>query len=226
LEDNARPTIKQTTQNNNYISNNRGLNNKNQVYLDDEAKPTIKQTTQNNNYISNNRGLNNKNQVYLDDEAKPTIKQTTQNNSYISNNRGLNNKNQVYLDDDAKPTIKQTTINNQYQGGLRDIEKPRRNEDISNQENNCKDEILEGRLPTMTQEKYGPNEELINMELKEHQRINRINQPTKILNENLMLMMEIKKKEIKDDYNINTDFMVSLKRNPLINNHIINQIEY
>jgi hypothetical protein len=111
--DEAKPTIKQGTLIEEYMSNIGSSANKG-YKLDnpDEAKSTIKQSTLIENYASvakNNGGYYTSNA----DEAKATMKQTTLIEDYVS---GLSSSTGYYTKqtDEAKPTIKQTTLTGDY----------------------------------------------------------------------------------------------------------------
>jgi hypothetical protein len=107
-------TTKQTTINNQHISN--ASRNTGTIAYDPKNLPknTTKQTTINNQHISN--AYNNMASVAYDPQNIPknTTKQTTINNQHISN--AYNNMAGVAYDPKNLPknTIKQTTINNQH----------------------------------------------------------------------------------------------------------------
>jgi hypothetical protein len=106
LQDNAKTTIKETTQQqfNNFANPQQKMTN---TYYSDDAKTTIKETTQQplNTFYSSHQYMPT---VSLMDEAKTTIKETTQ--QQFNNNMGS----YMYmptsgLTDIAKTTVKETT---------------------------------------------------------------------------------------------------------------------
>ena len=85
LQDEAKPTIKETTLIENYVGNNK-INGGNKIYQQDEAKQTIKETTLIENHIGNIGSMTtNQLKTYLMDQARSTIKETTLCEDYLSN---------------------------------------------------------------------------------------------------------------------------------------------
>jgi hypothetical protein len=115
LQDDAKPTIKQTT----VITNRQTGNPSNPLYAysrdkDEIAKTTIRQQTENTKFIGHASDINHESRYVrdLDETAKPTIRQQTENNKYVGHINS-NNKESTYVRDNeynAKPTIKQTTV--------------------------------------------------------------------------------------------------------------------
>jgi hypothetical protein len=112
----AKPTIKQTTEQNSWIGS-AGAMGESGPYVRDlefEAKPTIKQTTEQNSWIGS-AGVMGESGPYVRDlefEAKPTVKQTTEQNSWVGS-AGAMNESGPYVRDiefEARPTIKHSTI--------------------------------------------------------------------------------------------------------------------
>jgi len=120
LQDNAKPTIKQTT-----IISNRQTGNPSNAFIsytrdeENKAKLTIRQQTENTKFI----GHINKNHetTYvrdLDDVAKITIRQQTENTKFIGHANDKNHESTYTrdLDEIAKPTIRQQTENTKFIG--------------------------------------------------------------------------------------------------------------
>ena len=119
LQDEARPTTRQTTHVRDYmgIVGSEGQQRQ-QQYLQDEARPTTRQTTHVRDYmgIVGSEGQQRQ-QQYLQDEARPTTRQTTHVRDYmgIVGNEGQQRQ-QQYLQDEARPTTRQTTHVRDYMG--------------------------------------------------------------------------------------------------------------
>jgi hypothetical protein len=118
--DEAKPTIRQTTEVNKYIGITGGDNNKESYScLQDEAKPTIKETTLSTTLKGQNIVANVTNSyIKNNDEARETIKETllhqTPGGRMFNPNEGYYNVN-----DEARVTIKQTTLLKDYKGGAK-----------------------------------------------------------------------------------------------------------
>lgn len=123
LQDNAKPTIKQTT-----IINNRQTGNISNALLaysrdkEDTAKETIREQTEGTKFIGHATDINHESRYVRDKDeiAKPTIRQQTESTKFIGHASDKNHES-IYvrdLDETAKPTIRQQTENNKYVGHI------------------------------------------------------------------------------------------------------------
>ena len=99
----ARPTIKENTVNNKYISNFVKIKDGPRE-LDDEARQTLRSNE--TNYVSIPKGHIDKQSFQNNQEAKQTIRQQTENKKYISNFVNLK-ENYRQFDDEAKKTTRE-----------------------------------------------------------------------------------------------------------------------
>jgi len=123
-KDEAKKTIRQTTENNTYDGGFQGIETFEGYVRDlkDEARKTIRQTTENNQYEGPIGGSENNTGYTRDisDVARPTIKQTTEATQYEGPLHGTDNFSGYTRDeqDKARTTIKETTHLTDYKGAL------------------------------------------------------------------------------------------------------------
>ena len=123
-KDEAKKTIKQTTENNTYDGGFQGIETFEGYVRDlkDEARKTIRQTTENNQYEGPVGGAENNTGYTRDisDVARPTIKQTTEATQYEGPLHGADNFAGYTRDvqDKARITTKETTHLTDYKGAL------------------------------------------------------------------------------------------------------------
>ena len=226
LQDQARQTIKETTENTKQINGVTQIYQKPTTHLQDEAKTTIKQTTENNKYLSGISPLYPKPQTELQDEAKTTIKQTTIDNKYLS---GVNRENgDGYISNkyDAKTTIKQTTINNKYIGPLgKEISAPESQMAQKNMEiDERKQKLIYRNSPTNVGNFQGPEKGVMNLtKFNESVLYSHMNHPH---TEQSGTMGFYQTKNRQDLLNINTErinpyVLSGITDNPLVNNVLI-----
>jgi hypothetical protein len=115
-KDEARPTIRQTTENTQQVGhvNAQHVEASYTRDIDEQARPTIRQTTENTKYIGhvNAQTIEAGYTRDKEDEARPTIRQTTEQTQYIGH-INAQDKEGTYtrdINDEARPTIKQTTL--------------------------------------------------------------------------------------------------------------------
>ena len=193
INDNAKITIKQTTEHNNYIGSiNNSSNDKNYVKNNDNAKPTIKQTTIINTHIGH-------------------IKNVSNDKNYIKNN------------DNAKPTIKQTTIINNYVGGIKsEIDAQISHESANNMEIDDKREISTfNRTPNGRSDSIGPYIDVNNVQLSDELLYSYVAPPCKKLDNNILPSTchypDNKNVLSNSEYYISNDYINTLDTNPLVN---------
>jgi len=125
LQDDAKPTIKQTT-----IVSSRQTGNPSNALLsysrdnDNVAKKTIKQLTEKTQFIGHANEVNFESRYVrdLDEVAKPTIRQQTEGTKFIGHTSDKNYES-IYvrdLDEVAKPTIRQQTEETKFIGHVGD----------------------------------------------------------------------------------------------------------
>ena len=102
--DAMRPTIKEETIENNYISNPYGFIGKQSLHYEDSARPTIKEETIHNNYISNAMSSIGKEEYRNNESALPTLRE---DKTFILNPKSLIEK-PVYNNNQAAiPTLRE-----------------------------------------------------------------------------------------------------------------------
>jgi hypothetical protein len=234
LQDQAKPTIKQTTLISNRSSgnvfNSLGIYTKDKY---DEAKHTHRQTTENTKYIGHINSMmeggnytRDKNEI-----AKPTIKQTT---LYTTPGGRVNNINMGNytrdIVDEARKTTKQTTINNNYVGNLHgEIEGKISHEASKNMETDDRREIsMYNRTPNGKSDLNGPYLNPTTVRMNNRKELyNYVSHPHKSLDMSVMPTISrhtIEKEYIHSKpiiemsgYYINNNFINTLKDNPLVN---------
>jgi hypothetical protein len=102
----ARPTLKENTIVNTYLSN--AFNNTGTEYRNEQAaRPTIKEATENNTYLSNVYNQSS-GQIYNNNQAaKPTIREQFEQNSNITNPRAFVDQYTYRNEQSANPTIRE-----------------------------------------------------------------------------------------------------------------------
>ena len=224
----TRPTIRQSTENSNYISNVNNYDNLSYTRdINDKAKITIKELTENNNYISN---INNSNEtIYIKDknyDCKPTIKQTTLHGTHGGRINNSNMGNILDLTDKAKITIKQTSLLQNYTGVIKnEIEKPISHLESNNMEIDERRELLTfNRHPNGKADLHGPYIEEENVNLRDPLLYSYVSHPHKNLDQSVMPSCESINRQIinpkdnnGDNYHINDNFINTLEDNPYVN---------
>jgi hypothetical protein len=195
INDKAKITIKELTENNNYISN---INNSNEtIYIKDknyDCKPTIKQTTLHGTHGGRINNSNMGNILDLTDKAKITIKQT----SLLQNYTGV--------------------IKNE-------IEKPISHLESNNMEIDERRELLTfNRHPNGKADLHGPYIEEENVNLRDPLLYSYVSHPHKNLDQSVMPSCESINRQIinpkdnnGDNYHINDNFINTLEDNPYVN---------
>ena len=102
----ARPTLKENTIVNNYLSN--AFNNTGTEYRNEQAaRPTIKEETEHNTYLSNAYNFNS-GKVYNNNQAaNPTIREQFEQNTNITNTRAFVDQYTYRNEQSANPTIRE-----------------------------------------------------------------------------------------------------------------------
>jgi len=122
----AKPTIRETTENNRHHGFVGEHTIKGPVYDTNEvAKPTIRETTENNRHHGFVGETKRKGPTYDQNEvAKPTIRETTENNRHHGFVGETKRKGPAYDQNEvAKPTIRETTENNRHHGFVGETKK-------------------------------------------------------------------------------------------------------
>lgn len=175
IQDDAKITMKEQTENNKYkYTNTYSEVNKNQINPYDIAKMTIKEQTEDNNHkYTNTYGEINKNQMNPYDEAKTTIKQQTEDNNHKYLNTNGNKRRINDYSDNAKTTIKEQTE-------LRTYLAPKGSSETNGQQTNrynyynaeinaLKEQTINRREPVLEGTKIGPEKEQYNVDTKKTQ---------------------------------------------------------
>lgn len=224
-DDEAKKTIRETTENNNHIGIMSSDNKESYVELQDPIKRTIKESTLDTTMKGQNI-IANVTQSYTNngDNAKPTIKQTLLHDSHVS----MHNPNEGYynVNDTAKVTIKQTTLLTNHKGIVKTNVNALRIEDA--ERNMCIDDkrqqtTLGGRLPGAKSDKIrgNINKDTLRFNDKRHT-FGYVSNPG--TSENYSVTPKtIKQTSKKTDLNANTFYHIdpiqidTLNNNPLVN---------
>lgn len=235
LQDEAKPTIKQTT-----LISNRPTGNASLVTapysrdINDSAKTTQRQTTENNQYIghANSNSIESSYVRDKEDSAKPTQRQTTEATQYIgqAKNQSLEGSYARDVNDEARPTIKQTTLLQDYTGILRgENEKKISHEAANNMTIDERREIsMYNRAPNARKDLNGPYIDEENVRMNDRRDLySYVSHPFKMLDQNVMpntsqetirQVYSMSKPVIEtSSYYINSNFINTLKDNPLVN---------
>jgi len=227
ISDKMKPTIRQSTSHNMAINTN-VQEKMAPVNISDKMKNTIRQSTSHN--IALNLTAQDKNvPVNISDKMKPTIRQSTSHN--IATNINNMNMGNYSLDttDIARRTIKETTLLQDYNGiASAEINKPTSHEAVKNMEIDERREISTyNRAPNGKGDVFGPYIDAENVHLNDpvlysytpgpHKKLDFSVMPTvtRDVIENVYSMS----KPIIDtsSYYINSNFINTLKNNPLVN---------
>jgi len=114
--DKTKPTIKETTEQYNYISNTVPSFQTTHLQYTDKTKPTIKETTEQYNYTGTTVPSFQTTHLQYTDKTKPTIKETTEQYNYPGTTVPSFQTTHLQYTDKTKPTIKETTEQYNYTG--------------------------------------------------------------------------------------------------------------
>lgn len=225
--DQMKTTIRQST------SHNMAINTTSQekqapVQLSDNMKPTIRQSTSHN--IALNANAMDKNApVHLSDKMKPTIRQSTSHNKAI--NISNMNMGSYTLDsnDIAKRTTRETTHLENYNGAATgEINRPVSHDAVENMEIDERREISTyNRAANGKGDVFGPTIDRDNVKLNDpllysytpapHKNLDFSVMPT--VSRNTIENVYAKNKPVIEtsSYYINSNFINTLKNNPLVN---------
>jgi len=227
FSDKMKDTIRQST------SHNIAINTTSQdkmapVQLSDQMKPTIRQSTSHN--IALNANAMDKNApVHLSDKMKPTIRQSTSHN--MATNVTNSNMGSYTLDsnDIAKRTTRETTHLENYNGiSTGEINRPVSHEAVENMEIDERREITTyNRAANGKGDVFGPYIAEENVHLNDpvlysytpapHKKLDFTVMPT--VSRNTIENVYAKNKPVIEtsSYYINSNFINTLKNNPLVN---------
>jgi hypothetical protein len=236
LNDSAKNTQRQTTENTQYVghANSNGIESSYVRDLNDSAKTTQRQTTENTQYVghANSNSIESSYVRDKEDSAKPTQRQTTENNQYIgqAKNQSLESSYARDVNDEARPTIKQTTLLQNYTGILRgENEKKISHEAANNMTIDERREIsMYNRAPNARKDLNGPYIDEENVRMNDRRDLySYVSHPFKMLDQNVMpntsqetirQVYSMSKPVIEtSSYYINSNFINTLKNNPLVN---------
>ncbi len=233
--DEARPTIRQQTEYTKYVGAARPNNNES-IYTRDIteiARPTIRQQTEDTKHIGHASSSINESSYSRDltDTAKPTIKQTTLYSTPAGRMANSNMGNYARdVNDEAKTTIKQTTMLKDYTGGLHgEIGAQISHEASNNMEIDERREITTyNRTTNGKGDLNGPYIDPENVRFNDKKTLySHVSHPHKPLDHSVMpttsretieTVYSISKPVIEtSSYYVNSNFINTLKNNPLVN---------
>jgi hypothetical protein len=227
LLDKARITQRESMDNTQYVGHINSQANESTYMKDysDIAKATIRQQLEDTQYIGHinshaNESTYSKN---YNDIAKPTIKQTTLLPTPGGRVNNTNMGNYTNITDEMKTTIKQTTFLENYKGGAHgEIDKQISHDAANNMSCDDRREISTyNRAANGKGDDYGPYIDENNVRLNEpllyshipnpHKKLDYSVMPSTVIDKNIRPVIE------SSSYYINSNFINTLKDNPLVN---------
>jgi len=227
LLDKARITQRESMDNTQYVGHINSQANESTYMKDysDIAKATIRQQLEDTQYVGHinsqaNESTYSKN---YNDIAKPTIKQTTLLPTPGGRINNTNMGNYTNITDEIKTTIKQTTFLENYKGGAHgEIDKQISHDAANNMACDDRREISTYNRPANGKgDDYGPYIDENNVRLNEpllyshipnpHKKLDYSVMPSTVIDKNIRPIIE------SSSYYINSNFINTLKDNPLVN---------
>ena len=223
----AKATIRQQLEDTKYVGHINSQANESTYMKDynDIAKATIRQQLEDTKYIGhvNSQAVESTYSKNYNDTAKPTIKQTTLLPTPGGRVNNTNMGNYTNITDQMKTTIKQTTFLQDYKGGAHgEIEQKISHEAANNMSCDDRREISTyNRAANGKGDDYGPYIDENNVRLNEpllyshipnpHKNLDYSAMPSTVINKNIRPVIE------SSSYYINSNFINTLKDNPLVN---------
>ena len=223
----AKATIRQQLEDTKYVGHINSQANESTYMKDynDIAKATIRQQLEDTKYIGhvNSQAVESTYSKNYNDTAKPTIKQTTLLPTPGGRVNNTSMGNYTNITDQMKTTIKQTTFLQDYKGGAHgEIEQKISHEAANNMSCDDRREISTyNRAANGKGDDYGPYIDENNVRLNEpilyshipnpHKNLDYSAMPSTVINKNIRPVIE------SSSYYINSNFINTLKDNPLVN---------